>query len=112
MKLTNIMITGTGSFVPERVVTNQDFAKNKFYDTGGAAFEATHEEIAEKFKAITGIEERRYVEDDLVASDIGAIAGRRAIEDAGIDPGNHRSGNCGAQFWRCKSQYDPNGYSA
>jgi 3-oxoacyl-[acyl-carrier-protein] synthase-3 len=86
MKLTNIMITGTGSFVPERVVTNQDFAKNKFYDTGGEAFAASHEEIAEKFKAITGIEERRYVEDDLVASDIGAIAGRRAIEDAGIDP--------------------------
>ena len=44
------MITGTGSYVPEHVVTNQDFAKNKFFDKEGAAFDATHEEIAEKFK--------------------------------------------------------------
>lgn len=85
MKFTNIMITGTGSYIPPNVVTNQDFAKNLFFDEGGKAFEASHEEIAEKFKAITGIEERRYVDDDLVASDIGAIAGRLAIEDAGID---------------------------
>ena len=86
MKVTNVMITGTGSYVPENIVTNQDFAKNKFYDVGGKPFETTHEEIAEKFKAITGIEERRYVDDDMLASDIGAIAGRIAIEDAGIDP--------------------------
>ena len=85
MKVTNVMITGTGSYVPNNVVTNQDFAKNKFFDVGGKAFEASHEEIAEKFKAITGIEERRYVDDDQLASDIGAIAGRLAIEDAGID---------------------------
>jgi 3-oxoacyl-[acyl-carrier-protein] synthase-3 len=86
MKINNIMITGTGSYVPKGIVTNQDFADNKFYDEGGKAFEASHTEIAEKFKAITGIEERRYVEDNLVASDIGALAARLAIEDAGIDP--------------------------
>jgi 3-oxoacyl-[acyl-carrier-protein] synthase-3 len=86
MKITNIMITGTGSYVPKCVVTNKDFAQNKFFDEGGKAFEASHEEISEKFKAITGIEERRYVTEDLVASDIGALAGRLAIEDAGIDP--------------------------
>lgn len=86
MKISNIMITGTGSYVPECVVTNQQFAKNKFYDKGGVAFEASHEEIAQKFTAITGIVERRYVDDKLVASDIGTIAGRQAIEDAGIDP--------------------------
>jgi 3-oxoacyl-[acyl-carrier-protein] synthase-3 len=86
MNTTNIIITGTGSYVPKHVVTNPDFAKNKFFDEGGKAFEASHEEIAEKFQAITGIEERRYVEDNLVASDIGVLAGRRAIEDAGIDP--------------------------
>lgn len=86
MKVTNIMITGTGSYVPSQVITNQDFAKNKFFDKEGQAFEATHEEIANKFTAITGIMERRYVTQDLVASDIGAIASRLAIEDAGIDP--------------------------
>jgi 3-oxoacyl-[acyl-carrier-protein] synthase-3 len=86
MKIANIMITGTGSYIPNRTVTNQDFAANKFFDEGGKAFEASHSEIAEKFKAITGIEERRYVEDNLVASDIGALAARLAIEDAGVDP--------------------------
>ena len=85
MKITNVMITGTGSYVPKNVVTNQDFAKNKFYDEDGVPFESSHEEIAQKFKAITGIQERRYVDHDMVASDIGAIAGRLAIEDAGID---------------------------
>lgn len=86
MKLTNILITGTGSFVPANVVTNQDFARNKFYDDSGNAFDSTHEEIAEKFKAITGIEERRYADDSQVASDIGTIAAHQAIEDSGIDP--------------------------
>ena len=85
MKITNVMITGTGSYVPKNVVTNQDFAKNLFFDEAGNPFEASHEQIAEKFKAITGIEERRYVDDNMVASDIGAAAARLAIEDAGID---------------------------
>lgn len=86
MKIKNVMITGMGSYVPDNVVTNQDFAKNKFFDVGGKRFEASHEEIAEKFRAITGIEERRYVDEDIVASDIGSIAARLAIDDAGIDP--------------------------
>ncbi len=86
MRITNIIITGTGSFTPGNIITNHDFAQNKFFDEGGRAFEASHEEIADKFKAITGIEERRYIDDDLVASDIGAIAGQLAIEDSGVDP--------------------------
>ncbi len=86
MKITNIMITGTGSYVPKNIVTNQDFAKNKFFDASGKQFDASHEEIAEKFKAITGIQERRYVDKNMVASNIGVIAGRLAIEDSGIDP--------------------------
>jgi 3-oxoacyl-[acyl-carrier-protein] synthase-3 len=85
MKIINVMITGTGSFVPKNIVTNQDFAKHKFFDTGGAPFTASHEEIAEKFKAITGIQERRYADTNMVASDLGVIASKLAIEDAGID---------------------------
>jgi 3-oxoacyl-[acyl-carrier-protein] synthase-3 len=81
----NIVITGTGSHIPPVIVTNQDFAKNKFYDTGGVQFEASHEEIAQKFQAITGIEERRYAADDCLASDMGFEAAQLAIGDAGID---------------------------
>ncbi len=85
MKYHNVLITGTGSYIPTGVVTNKDFEGTVFYDTDGTAFDATHDEISEKFQAITGIAERRYVTDDLVASDIGAEAARSAIEDSGID---------------------------
>lgn len=85
MNFTNIMITGTGSYVPDNVISNQDFAINKFYDRNGTPFDASHTEIAEKFKAITGIEERRYADEDQVASDLGVIAGNLAIENSGID---------------------------
>ena len=85
MPFNNILITGTGSYVPPAVITNKDFSGNVFYDMDGTAFEISHDEISEKFLAITGIAERRYVSDELVASDIGAIAARIAIEDAGIN---------------------------
>ncbi len=86
MKFNNIVITGTGSYIPKNIVTNNDFAKNKFYDTNGKPFDSTHDEITTKFKAITGIEERRYADDNQNASDLGTIAAQRAIDDAGIDP--------------------------
>ena len=85
MNYTNILITGTGSYIPNKVIESNHFADHQFYDDKGRKIEGSHEEIAKKFKAITGIEERRYVENEMVASDIGAIAGRLAIEDAGID---------------------------
>lgn len=85
MKNLNVIITGTGSYIPTEIVTNQDFADNEFYDSGSKAVESSHEEISEKFTSITGIVERRYVTDDQLSSDIGAIAAQRAIDDAGID---------------------------
>jgi 3-oxoacyl-[acyl-carrier-protein] synthase III len=85
MPYQNVLITGTGSYVPTGIITNKDFSRNIFYNDDGVAFETTHEEISEKFLAITGILERRYVSDDLVSSDIGAKAAAIAIHDAGID---------------------------
>ncbi len=85
MSFKNVIITGTGSYIPEVIVSNDTFAENEFYDANGVAFESSHKEIAEKFKHITGIEERRYVRKEQTASDIGIIAGRRAIEDSGVD---------------------------
>ncbi|HPR59166.1 MAG TPA: ketoacyl-ACP synthase III [Bacteroidales bacterium] len=81
----NTIITGTGSYIPTEVITNQQFSAHKFYDTTGVPFNNSHEDIAEKFIAITGIHERRYVSEDLHASDIGTIAAERAIQDAGIN---------------------------
>ena len=82
----NIIITGTGSYIPTEIVTNEDFSGNEFFDSEGKAFEIVHEEIAEKFQAITGIEERRYITEQQVSSDIGTIAAKRALEDSGTDP--------------------------
>ncbi len=82
----NIRITGSGSYIPTEKVTNLDFAKHSFLNEDGSVFPYSNEVVAEKFLEITGIEERRYVSDDLVTSDIALIAAQRAIEDAKIDP--------------------------
>jgi 3-oxoacyl-[acyl-carrier-protein] synthase-3 len=82
----NIKITGSGSYIPTEVVTNIDFAKHVFLNDDGTPFPQPNEVIAEKFRDITGIEERRYVTDNLNTSDIATIAARKAIEGAKIDP--------------------------
>lgn len=86
MSYLNTIITGTGSYIPTEVVTNPDFAENKFYGTDNVQFDISHEEISEKFRAITGIQERRYVSADLQSSDMAFFAAQKAIEDANIDP--------------------------
>ncbi len=85
MKYLNTIITGTGSYIPTEIITNQNFAETKFYDTEGVAFDISHDEISEKFTAITGILERRYVSSDLLCSDIGVLAAGKAIADSGVD---------------------------
>lgn len=81
----NIKITGSGSYIPKHTVTNEDFAAHVFLEEDGNSLQHTNEVITSKFKKITGIEERRYAESDLVNSDIAFFAAEKAIEDAGID---------------------------
>jgi 3-oxoacyl-[acyl-carrier-protein] synthase-3 len=80
------VITGTGSYIPPFVQLNQDFTKHSFYSENQEPFNTSPEEVVEKFKQITGIEERRYTTDQLNASDIGSLAAKKAIEDSGINP--------------------------
>lgn len=76
-------ILGLGFYVPERVVTNDDLAK---------LMDTSDEWIQQR----TGIKERRHVDsgpgaDDfegIGASDLAVKAGKKAIEDAGIEPGD------------------------
>lgn len=82
----NIKITGSGSYIPTEIVCNTDFSKHEFLNDDGTPFPQSNEIITHKFKGITGIEERRYVSDDLMTSDIAFIAAQRAIENAGINP--------------------------
>ena len=79
------VITGTGSCIPSKIVKNEDFINNTFYDESGAKMDKENEEIIQKFMEITGIHERRYIEDEKVTSDLGFMAAKVALEDAQID---------------------------
>ena len=82
----NSIITGTGTYIPKIIKKNSDFLKEEFYSEKNETIPNTNEIIIEKFRAITGIEERRYLEPELQNSDAAAIASKIAIEDANIDP--------------------------
>lgn len=79
------VIVGSGAYIPEELIENQDFLKNSFYTPDGLPFENSTEEIIEKFYAITGIRERRYASKEILNSDMATIAGEKAIESAHID---------------------------
>lgn len=82
------IITGSGRYIPDRIVKNEQFLENEFYDASGKKINKSNDDIIDKFKKITGIEERRYIDDRYVTSDIGFFAARDAIESSGIDPEN------------------------
>ncbi len=80
------IITGTGCYIPPLVQPNNAFEKQSFYSSDQQLLEVPSPIIVQKFKDVTGIEERRYTTDDLKASDIGALAAEMAITDSGINP--------------------------
>ncbi len=82
----SIRITGTGSYIPELIKKNNAFINRDFYTLEGESIETPADIVIDKFMAITGISERRYADDKLTASDLGAFAGNKALEDAKIDP--------------------------
>jgi 3-oxoacyl-[acyl-carrier-protein] synthase III len=81
----NIKITGTGSYIPDTIEKNENFIQHTFLNTDGSPINSENTVIIEKFKAITGIAERRYAKNHLNASDLGFFAAEKAIIDANID---------------------------
>jgi len=81
-----VKIIGIGSYIPKGVTTNEEFEKNQFLNQDGSQIGHENTVIIEKFKSITGIAERRYVDDQMNNSDIGCYAAQKAIDDANIDP--------------------------
>ncbi len=67
-----VCIAGTGSYLPERVLTNAELAK--MVDTSD-----------EWITTRTGIKERRIAAESEAASDMGAAAANNAINSAGLD---------------------------
>src|SRR5215510_7043904 len=66
-------IAGTGSYLPEKIVTNADLEKS---------MDTTDEWIRTR----TGIERRHIAADGQTTVDLAEIAARRAIEAAGVTP--------------------------
>jgi len=69
-----VEIVGTGHYVPERVLTNDDLSQ--IIDTSDAW-------IRER----SGIRERRIAADDESAAEMAAAAAREAMRDAGVEAG-------------------------
>lgn len=72
-KSSGVRIAGTGSYLPERMVTNQDLESR---------LDTTDEWIVSH----TGIKSRHLAQGNESASSMGAEAARRALENAGIAP--------------------------
>ena len=81
-----IHITGVGSYIPSQTEKNEAFLNHSFLDMDGNPFKNENVDIIEKFKAITGIEERRYAKPHQTASDLAFLAAEKALEDASLDP--------------------------
>ena len=71
-QITRSRISGTGMYVPDRIVTNDDLA---------ARMETSDEWIQQR----TGIVERRWIEDGQTPADLATAAAQQALEDAGLE---------------------------
>jgi 3-oxoacyl-[acyl-carrier-protein] synthase-3 len=67
-----VRILGTGSYVPPKIVTNDDLAR--------MGLDTSDEWISSR----TGVRERRMAEADVTTSDLAFEAGRMALDQAGI----------------------------
>lgn len=101
----SVIITGTGSYIPDHVQTNAAFLTSAFYNEHQDPINKSPQDIIDNLQKITGIEERRYASPHLNTSDIAAMAAHNAINDCAINPetldfiivahnfGNSRAGN-------------------
>ena len=70
----NANIVGTGVYVPEKIVTNDDLSR------------ILGEDINEFVTTVLGIHERHVCAANESTADLATNAGRQALENAGIDP--------------------------
>lgn len=79
-------IIGSGSYIPPVVVDNTHFHDYRFFDPATRLpFDKGNEDIIEKFREITNIEERRWADNGQQTSDLGYEAAKDAIQSSGID---------------------------
>ena len=78
------IITGSGACIPDTIVRNNHFLASVFHSENGVGHGTTMPELVEKFSKITGIVERRYATNGLLASQMAAHAAELAISDSGL----------------------------
>lgn len=71
--MSSFRILGTGSYLPEKIMTNEDF--EKIIDTSD-----------EWITTRTGIKQRHYVTDGVQNVDMAVAAARQALDAAGVSP--------------------------
>jgi 3-oxoacyl-[acyl-carrier-protein] synthase-3 len=71
--LMGLQIIGTGSYVPDNVVTNEQLKETHGFDPAW-------------IEQRSGIQERRHLPGEFATSDMSAEAGARAIRSAGVKP--------------------------
>jgi 3-oxoacyl-[acyl-carrier-protein] synthase-3 len=72
--MTYAKITGTGSFVPERVLTNEDLSR------------MLGEDINEFVSQVVGIRERHICSENESTADLATEAAKRALDTASVNP--------------------------
>ncbi|MEP9377843.1 beta-ketoacyl-ACP synthase III [Aquabacter sp. CN5-332] len=75
MSVIRSVVRGTGSYLPQKVVTNAELAQQ---------VDTSDEWIVQR----TGIRERHIAADGELTSDLGRAAAARALEDAGLEAGD------------------------
>jgi 3-oxoacyl-[acyl-carrier-protein] synthase-3 len=77
------IIISTGCCIPSEIVPNSRFLENEFYGADGVRLEKPNPDIIDTLYNITGICERRYLDDGLTTTDIAYEAALQALE--GLD---------------------------
>ncbi|MGY2134933.1 3-oxoacyl-ACP synthase III family protein [Hymenobacter sp. HD11105] len=80
------VIAATGSYLPEVLLRNEAFLSARFFTPDGTALTQAPAQVLARFRAITGIDARRYARPDQTASELGVRAAQQALSSSGIDP--------------------------
>lgn len=84
-KIISSIIVGSGKYLPKNIIPNDYFLTKEFYNASGERLIKPNQDIVATLQKITEIRERRYLEDNLLTSDMAYYAAKDALLSADID---------------------------
>lgn len=81
----SVILKGTGTQLPERVIKNDYFLHHQFMSSEGVKSDKPTAEIIAKLEAITGIKERHYISEKGDSVPLMKAAAEKTIADSGLD---------------------------